>query len=206
MTAECQCRRGNLLGNTRDALYGCRPESMCLHSKARENETISYVDVKYFKFAFCRAIIQVGNTCKGIEACLRMDDLIICSIVLREILYHHVFPSRCNNKFIFCLCRTCVLISSEECVHTQDEDHTLTGTWVMVEMRLAVEMEYRILDINDVYVCQVTQYNPERGEGGRFVFYINTFIKLKRRLAVIAAGSTLPKARTGMWTGFGREK
>jgi len=76
----------------------------------------------------------------------------------------------------------------------------------MVEMRLAVEMEYRILDINDVYVCQVTQYNPERGEGGRFVFYINTFIKLKRRLAVIAAGSTLPKARTGMWTGFGREK
>jgi len=43
---------------TLDALYGGRTDAMCLYRKARENETIQYVDVtslypyirKYFKF------------------------------------------------------------------------------------------------------------------------------------------------------------
>jgi hypothetical protein len=38
---------------------------------------------------------------------------------------------------------------------------------------------YRILEIHEVYEYQVTQYNPKTGEGGLFVNYINTFLKLK---------------------------
>jgi len=49
----------------------------------------------------------------------------------------------------------------------------------MDEVRLAVEKEYRILEIYEVYEYQVTQYNTETGEGGHFVDYINTFLKLK---------------------------
>ena len=49
----------------------------------------------------------------------------------------------------------------------------------MDEVRLAVEKGYRILEIYEVYEYQVIQYNPERGEGGLFVDYINTFLKLK---------------------------
>ena len=49
----------------------------------------------------------------------------------------------------------------------------------MDEVRLAVEKGYRILEIYEVYEYQVTQYNPETGEGGLFVDYINTFLKLK---------------------------
>jgi len=48
----------------------------------------------------------------------------------------------------------------------------------MVEVRLAVEKGYRILEIYEVYEYQVTQYNPETGEGGLFVASINTFLKL----------------------------
>ena len=55
----------------------------------------------------------------------------------------------------------------------------LTGTWVKDEVRLAVEKGYRILEIHEVYQYHVTQYNPESGEGGLFVDYINTFLKLK---------------------------
>jgi len=49
----------------------------------------------------------------------------------------------------------------------------------MVKVRLSVEKWYRILEIYEVYEYQVTQYNPETGEGGLFVDYINTFLKLK---------------------------
>ena len=38
---------------------------------------------------------------------------------------------------------------------------------------------YRILEIYEVYENQVEQYNPETGEGGLFVDYITTFLKLK---------------------------
>jgi len=49
----------------------------------------------------------------------------------------------------------------------------------MDEEMLAVEKGYRILAIYEVYEYQFTQYNPETGEGGPFVGYINTFLKLK---------------------------
>jgi len=115
---------------TRDALYGGRTEAMCLYRKGRENETIQYVDVmslypyicKYLKFPIGHPVIHVGEACRDIEACLSMEGLIRCSIVPPDKLYHPVLPYRCNNKLIFCLCRTCVHTSSEECTHTEDED------------------------------------------------------------------------------------
>ena len=69
---------------------------MRLAYKARENETIQYVDVlsyfpyisTYIKFPVGHPIIHVGDACQDIEACLRMDGLIKCSIVPPEKLYH----------------------------------------------------------------------------------------------------------------------
>jgi len=49
----------------------------------------------------------------------------------------------------------------------------------MDEVRLAVEMGYRILEIHEVYEYQVTKYKRETSEGGMFVDYINTFLKIK---------------------------
>jgi len=131
---------------TRDA--GGRTKAMRLHYKVQENETIKYVDVmslypyicKYFKFPVGHPVIHMGDVCKDKEASLRMDGLIKCSIVPPEKLYHPVLPFRCNKKFMFCLCRICVLTSSTgECRHTADEERPLTGTWVLDEVRLAVD-------------------------------------------------------------------
>jgi len=47
------------------------------------------------------------------------------------------------------------------------------------EVTLAVKKGYRIFDIYEVYEYQVTQYKRETGEGGVFVVYINTFLKIK---------------------------
>jgi len=79
---------------------------MRLNYKARENETFQHVDVmtlypymcKYLKFPVDYPIIYVDDACKDIEACLRMEGLIKCSIVPPERLYHPVLP--------FSLCRT----------------------------------------------------------------------------------------------------
>jgi hypothetical protein len=55
----------------------------------------------------------------------------------------------------------------------------LDGTWVIDEVRLAVDKGYRIIEIQEVYQYEVTQYNPDTSDGGLFVEYINTFLKLK---------------------------
>jgi hypothetical protein len=55
----------------------------------------------------------------------------------------------------------------------------LDGTWVIDNVRLAVAKGYKILEFQEMYNYKVTQYNPETGDGGLFVEYINTFLKLK---------------------------
>ena len=171
---------------TRDALYGGRTEAMRLHYKAREGETIQYVDVmslypfvcKTGKFPVGHPVVHVGDACKDKEACLGKEGLIKCTFVPPERLYHPVLPFRANQKLMFSLCRTCVLTSNTgECRHKTDEERALTGTWVIDEVRLAVQ-KGRILEIHEVYEYKVTRYDTETREGGLFAGYIDSFLKL----------------------------
>jgi hypothetical protein len=45
-------------------------------------------------------------------------------------------------------------------------------------VRLAVDTGYKILEIQEEYQYEMTQYNPETIDGGLFVEYINTLLKL----------------------------
>jgi hypothetical protein len=65
------------------------------------------------------------------------------------------------------------------CRHRTDEERALSGTWVADELRLAVTKGYRITKVHEVYEYNVTHYDRETGEGGLFVQYIDTFLKLK---------------------------
>jgi len=55
----------------------------------------------------------------------------------------------------------------------------LEGTWVIDEVRLAVDKRYKILEITEIYEYTVTRYDPETRNGGLFADYIDTFLKLK---------------------------
>jgi len=55
----------------------------------------------------------------------------------------------------------------------------LTGIWVFDEVSLAFDKGHKIIEIYELNEYQVTKYNPETSEGGLFVDYINTFLKLK---------------------------
>jgi len=104
-----------------------------------------------------------------------------CKIVPPADLYHPVLPYRYDKKLLFCLCRTCVQEhnSKSECQYRSDAERCLEGTWVIDEVRLAVDKGYKILEILEVYEYQVTRYDPETGDGGFFAEYIDTFFKLK---------------------------
>jgi len=44
---------------------------------------------------------------------------------------------------------------------------------------MALQMGYEIVEIIEVYEYAATQYDPKTCEGGLFVVYIDTFLKLK---------------------------
>lgn len=54
----------------------------------------------------------------------------------------------------------------------------LTATWIVNEVRVAIERGYRVLKIHEFYEYEVTDYDPKTG-GGHFVQCIDTFLKLK---------------------------
>jgi len=51
--------------------------------------------------------------------------------------------------------------------------------WVNDEVMLAVQKGYEIVEIFEEYEYGVTHYDPQTGQGGLFVEYIDTFFKLK---------------------------
>jgi len=82
----------------------------------------------------------------------------------------------------------------------------LDRNWVIDEVRLAVEKGYKVLEIYEVYEYQVTQYNPETGEGGLFVDYINTFLKLKAEASGYPDWVKNPETKSDTLNRFGRVK
>jgi hypothetical protein len=44
---------------------------------------------------------------------------------------------------------------------------------------LAVQKGYKVTEVYEVYEYETTQYDPQSRDGGLFVDYINTFLKLK---------------------------
>jgi hypothetical protein len=53
---------------------------------------------------------------------------------------------------LFCLCRTCAVeLNETECTHNTVAERALKGTWVMDEVRMAVEKCYRVLQVYEVY-------------------------------------------------------
>ena len=107
---------------------------------------------KYFKFPLGHPKIHVGDACRDKQAMLSMEGLIKCTVLPPRRRYQPVLPFRCNNKFLFCLCKTCAFECnfSGECLHETVEERALSGTWVPDEIRLAIQKGYEVIDILEV--------------------------------------------------------
>jgi hypothetical protein len=127
---------------------------------------------KYFKFPIGHPIIHKGDACADIEACLKMEGLMKCKIVP---------PTNLSPRPTIQIQETVILPVPNMCTrHRSDAERCLEGTWVIDEIRLAVDKGYKILKILEVYEYKVTRYDPDTGNGVLFAESIDTFVKLKQ--------------------------
>ena len=70
-------------------------------------------------------------------------------------------------------------MNKEECDHDEGL-RTLHGTWVIEEVVKALEMGYRIMEIQEIWKYRVERYDPAMKEGGLFTRMMNDFIKYKQ--------------------------
>ena len=156
---------------------------------------------KYFKFPVDHPVIHVGDACLGMETMLQKEGLMKCCILLTRTLYHPVLHFRYNSKLLFCLCRTCAIEQNTNvCTHETVADRALIGSWVIDEIRLVVQMGYRLIEVFEFYEYEVTQYDPATDRGWLFVEYINTFLKLKAEASVYPSWVQPLKTRTAILT------
>jgi hypothetical protein len=123
----------------------------------------------------------MGDSFQNKDDMLEKDVIIKYFVLPPKRLYHPVLPYRCNNKLLFCLCRTCAIEQNitTECNHETVSEWAFVDKWVMDKIRLAVEKGSVVIEVHEVYGHQITKYDPQTGEGGIFVQFINTFLKLK---------------------------
>ena len=86
--------------------------------------------------------------------------LVKCKILPPYELYHPVLPYRYDSKLLFPPCRTCAQQQikqqptnnkrSEKCPHSAEE-RSLTGTWTTFELQKAIEKDYVIAYIYEIW-------------------------------------------------------
>ncbi|CAH0559292.1 unnamed protein product [Brassicogethes aeneus] len=176
--------------NPRDSFFGGRTNAVKLHHKISNtgDEKICYYDVcslypyinKYKKYPIGRPEIHIGD-----EKCRKLpldtvEGIINCSVLPPRSLYHPVLPYKCNNKLMFPLCRACVeSLYQGKCLHTEEE-RKFTGTFVADELRKAISLNYKILEIYEVWEYKVTKFDRKTKSGGLFSKYVDTFLKIKQ--------------------------
>lgn len=98
-------------------------------------------------------------------------------------LYHPVLPFRSKGKLTFSLCAACTDARQISPCRHSDQDRALTGAWVSLELKKALENGYKIVEVYEVWHYPYTvQYDPETKTGGLFAGYINDFLRLKQEV------------------------
>ena len=82
---------------------------------------------------------------------------------------------------MFPLCATCAQEQNQdECEHS-DEQRCLTGTWTHTELYRALDLNYTVEEVIEVYhFDHWMEYDGETNDTGLFTGYINAFLKIKQ--------------------------
>ena len=97
----------------------------------------------------------------------------------RKLLFP-VLPVKINGKLMFPLCRTCAENEDKGHCTCSSLSHGLIHTWCTMELTLAINMGYDILEIYKVLHWPSNQkINNTIGSGGLFTEYINMFLCIK---------------------------
>ncbi|KAJ8974544.1 hypothetical protein NQ317_000520 [Molorchus minor] len=138
--------------NPREAFYGGRTGNTSKHYKCGPGEKIKYIDV--------------------------------CSLYPYVCKYGK-FPIGHPKVFVGEECSSLVLKETDgafcgECTHN-DEERSLTGTWIIDEVLKSVEKGYELLEIYEIWKYNVRQYDKEANISGLFTGMMDRFIKIKQQ-------------------------
>jgi len=134
-------------------LYEGRTEATKTYYRVKQGEEIRYADVinmypyicKYGNFPEGHPNVYVGADCP--PDCLDRKGLMKCKVVPPRKLYHPVFPYNSNSKLMLPLCSACAdTMNQGNCTHTEEE-RCIVGTWVVDEVRKAIEMGYILMNV-----------------------------------------------------------
>lgn len=174
--------------NPRDAFFGGRTNALALYYQCPPNESIKYVDFtslypwvcKYQHFPKGHPKILTGELLVGVDP-LSCEGLIKCTVLPPRKLYLPVLPARIDKKLKFVLCKKCSETRSAlPCSHS-DAERLLTGTWVIFELKKAVELGYKIIEVAEIWHFPETCiYDKDTKTGGLFSGYIDEFLKIKQ--------------------------
>ncbi|KAJ8909931.1 hypothetical protein NQ315_005650 [Exocentrus adspersus] len=154
--------------NPRDAFFGGRTGNTYEYYKCKDGEKIKYVDVcslypwvcKYGKFPTGHPKTYVGDEWPPLTD--SVEDLIKCKILPPQ----PVLPTKMNDKLMFVLCRTCGEDMNPGSCRHDEEERALVGTWVMDELKKALEMGYQLLKVYEVWSYEVDQFDKATKTGG----------------------------------------
>jgi len=173
----------NSLINIRDALYGGRTEATKTYYRGGTNQvcgchqSVPYI-CKYGKFPVGHPEVCVGADCS--PYCLDREGHCECSVLPPRKLYHPVHPYKSNSKLMFLLCSACAdTMNQGYCTHSEKE-RCIVGTWVVDEVRKAVEMGSIVKEVFEFWEYKVTCFDKGSNSGGLFTEYVNMFLKLKQ--------------------------
>jgi len=81
---------------------------------------------------------------------------------------------------MFPLCSVCAdTMNQGKCIHS-DEQPCIDGTWVVDEVRKAINMSYGLVEMFEFWEYEVTCFDRGTNAGRRFAEYVNMFLKLKK--------------------------
>ncbi|KAL6433562.1 hypothetical protein ACFW04_006565 [Cataglyphis niger] len=179
----------------RDAFFGGRTGNIVTRYEVTGTKKICYVDVcslypyvlKTSAFPIGHPDIYVGDECSTLIGSApnynfdRLEDLIWCKILPPRDLFYPVLPYRVKGKLLFALCRSCrETFSQTSCTHENASEREFKGTWVSCELRKALEKDYLVTAVSEIWQYNVSQFDRATRRDGLFAEYINTFLKLKQ--------------------------
>jgi len=152
------------------------------------DEEISYLDfISLYPSVQKYGIYPIGHPeikTSNFETINNYFGIVMVKILPPTKLLIPVLPVKCNGKLMFPLCRTCAeeLNDHTLCSHNENQ-RCLTGTWVSEEVKKAVEMGYKVIQIYEVYHWSKSlQYDKSCGDDIKehlFVGYVNQAVKEK---------------------------
>jgi len=119
--------------------------------------------------------LYVGADCPPVY--LDREGIIKCTVLPPSKLYNPVVLYKSDSKLMFKLCSACAY-TMKQGTHN-DKQRCIVGTWVVGEVRKAIEMGYGLVDVFEFWEYSLTCYDRCANSGVIFKEYINIFLKLK---------------------------